>query len=405
MSLFTAMRSGVSGMAAQGSRLAAISDNISNSATVGYKRADVDFSTLMTAQASDTTYAAGGVASKVKYDIGTGGAIVGTGVSTDMAISGNGFFMVASQADAAGGLQSFALTRAGRFEPDDAGYLRNTAGQYLQGWPLTSGALPAGVRRDDTGSLVSINVAGLTYQGSASKTVDYSANLPAQAAVGDTFSTTSSFYDGLGNAQELTLTWTNTGPNTWSVGIAAPGYTVSTPTVAGITFNATGPSAGLPTAAIPPITLTRGADTVTLGMDTVTQFNGDYVPVVNKDGAKAGQVSGVKVDEGGKVWVTFDNGASQALFQVPVATVTNPNGLTPMDGNTYALSNDSGSLFLADAGSGKAGEIQGGAVEQANVDIAEELVSLIETQRAYSSNAKIVQTADEMMEEVTRLKR
>ncbi|AWK88249.1 flagellar hook protein FlgE [Azospirillum thermophilum] len=408
MSLFSAMRSGVSGMSAQSSRLAAISDNISNSATVGYKRAAVDFSTLVTGSGSTTTYSAGGVQSNVHYQVQKDGTIQGTQSSTDMAIGGRGFFVIANKSTAADGAPTFGLTRAGSFLPDDEGYLRNSAGQYLQGWKLNpDGSLPA-VSKSSFDSLTTVKVGNLAYGGSRTTAMTFSGNLPAQAANGSTFDTTSGFYDGLGNTRDLKLTWTKTAnPNEWSLnGTATGGYTVAgLPTT--VTFGATGPSAGLPTGALPTITVTSpdGVDTIKVGMENLTQFNGDYVPKLVGDGAKAGKVTTVEIDKTGKLWAIYDNGARQSLYQVPVADVVNPDGLKVQDGNTYTLGSDSGALSLSAGNSGSVGAVEGYALEQSNVDIAEELVSLIETQRAYSSNATIVRTTDEMVEETTRLKR
>jgi flagellar hook protein FlgE len=410
MSLFSAMRSGVSGLFAQSTRMAAISDNISNSGTVGYKRSDVDFSTMVTSSGAANSYSAGGVRSNVMYQVTRDGSLVGTQNATDLAIDGRGFFVVAdqSQSTAAGGSQQFALTRAGRFETDDRGFLRNSAGYYLQGWKLNpDGTLPA-VSREDFGGLETVNIGGLGYRGSATTQVSFGANLPAQATTGS-FTTNMTFYDGLGSPQDLTLTWTPDGgvANRWNLAVTAPGgYTVAPATITGIDFADSGPDAGFPTAPIGDVTLTKGGDTVTVSFTDMTQYEGDYAPSrMDKDGAKAGQVSTVEVDDAGKLWVIYDNGARQAIYQVPVADVVNPNGLLPQDGNTYLLGADSGAMTLMDAGKGSVGGIAGASLEQSNVDIAEELVSLIETQRAYSSSAKIVQTADEMMEETTRLKR
>ncbi|MBP2296033.1 flagellar hook protein FlgE [Azospirillum rugosum] len=410
MSLFSAMRSGVSGMSAQSSRMAAISDNISNSATIGYKRAAVDFSTLVTSSGSDTSYSAGGVRSNIHYQVTKDGTLQGTQSATDMAIDGGGFFVIANHATAAEGAPSYALTRAGSFQPDDQGYLRNSAGQYLQAWKLNpDGSLPS-VSKTSFDGLQAVSVAGLAYGGAKTTAMTFSGNLPAQAATGTSFDTTTSLYDGIGNPRDVTLTWTKTAnPNEWTVSAAGPaGYTVS-PASSTVTFDATGANAGLPSAAIPPFTLTSpaapSADTVTLNLGNVTQLNGDYVPQLVGDGAKAGQVSSVEVDKGGKLWAIYDNGARQALYQVPIANVVNPDGLTVQDGNSFTLGTDSGALTLGTGNSGKTGAVAGYALEQSNVDIADELVSLIETQRAYSSNATIVRTADEMVDETNRLKR
>ncbi|SMH63056.1 flagellar hook protein FlgE [Azospirillum lipoferum] len=412
MSLYSAMRSGVSGMSAQSSRLAAISDNISNSQTVGYKRATVDFSTLLTSPGS-SVYTAGGVQSSSRYQIEQDGTPIGTNSATDMAISGSGFFVVGNNSS---GSPQYSLTRAGSFKPDDSGYLRNTAGQYLEAWKLApDGSLPnvSTTRFDD---LEPVNIGNLLYGGSRTTGMQFSGNLPGQAVSGDTFTTTPSFYDGLGNAQDLKLTWTKTAnPNEWTLGATAPtGYTVTGAPVT-VTFAATGPYAGMPvdgsgnpvTPASFTITspATPTADTITFSMGNVTQLNGDYIPQVIGDGAKVGRVSTVNIDDTGKLWVVYDNGARQALYQVPVANVVNPDGLVAQNGNTFTLGMDAGPLSLSKGNSAGAGSVIGGALEQSNVDIATELVSLIETQRAYSSNATIVRTADEMVDETNRLKR
>lgn len=407
MSLYSAMRSGVSGMSAQSTRLSAISENISNSSTVGYKRSDVDFSTMVSAGANQV---GGSVASAGRYDIQKGGTIDGTTSSTDMAVDGKGFFVVANGAKSTAGSLSYGLTRSGSFRPDDQGYLKNTSGQYLQGWALNpDGTLPT-VSRSDFSSMVPVNVANLTYGGQTSENVNFSGNLPAQATTGATFTTGSPFYDGLGNAKNVTLTWTKTAnPNEWTVAATPPaGYTLAG-SPATVTFAATGPTAGLPTAALPSMTLTSPAtptvDTINLNLSNLTQLNGDYVPQFTADGSAVGRVSSTSVDETGKFWAVFDNGARKALYQIPVANVVSPEGLTPLSGNVFALSQNSGQMTLGEGKSGALGSVKGAALEKSNVDLADELVSLIETQRAYSSNATIVRTTDEMLQETTQLKR
>ncbi|WP_282190192.1 flagellar hook-basal body complex protein [Azospirillum brasilense] len=208
MSLFSAMRSGVSGMSAQSSRMAAISDNISNSATIGYKRAAVDFSTLMTSSGSTSNYSAGGVRSNVHYQVLKDGTIQGTQSATDMAIEGRGFFVVADNAGTTGTSPGYALTRAGSFLPDDQGFLRNSAGQYLQAWKLgPDGSLPA-VNRSSFDGLSAVSIAGLAYGGSKTTQMSFAGNLPAQATNGTSFETSTSLYDGVGTPHDVALKWT-----------------------------------------------------------------------------------------------------------------------------------------------------------------------------------------------------
>ena len=126
---------------------------------------------------------------------------------------------------------------------------------------------------------------------------------------------------------------------------------------------------------------------------------------VSKDGSGAGTFAGLSLDENGILYATYSSGYSKAIYQIPVADVPNPDGLTVLDNQTFAISRASGSLFLWDAGAGPTGAMKGYALEQSTTDIADELTQLIQTQRAYSSNAKIIQTVDEMLQETTNLKR
>lgn len=414
MSLTSAMLSGVSGMSAQSSRLAAISDNISNSKTVGYKRSTVDFSTMVSGSGNTTTYTAGGVQSSSHYEVQKDGSILGTSSSTDLAINGDGFFVVG---DASSGTPAYSLTRAGSFLSDADGYLVNSAGEYLEAWKLNPGGTLPNVSASSFDDLVPVNVGNLLYGGSKTTQMAFSGNLPAQATVGASFTTSPTFYDALGNALDVSMTWTKgAAANEWTLSATAPtGYSVTGAPMT-LTFAATGPyagmpvdGAGLPLDPAPSFTVTSPAtptaDSFTVSMDNLTQLNGDYVPQVTSDGSKVGQVSSVSVDDTGKLWVLYDNGGKQALYQVPIATVTNPDGLKAQSGNTYTLGTQSGTLSLSTGGAGKAGSVVGSALEQSTVDIATELVSLIETQRAYSSNATIVRTTDEMLQETNSLKR
>lgn len=421
MSIGSALQAGVSGLRSLSTKLATISDNIANSATVGYKRYDTQFSSLVLGEGGGSSFSAGGTLSNVRTEISKAGTIIGGGDVTDLAISGDGFFTVRSNATSG----DFAFTRAGSFRPDASGALRNTAGNYLQGFALAPDGSYANGAPTFTSfdSLETINIASITGTGRPSTELSFTGNVPQNAA--GPFETAVQIFDAFGAPQDLTLNWVNAGPNQWDLEIyEGPVAGLPQATLGNIDFNGGTPGApdygaaalGGTAAALNPvdgtfdITLTNGqVVTVSTGAEGdfrgVTQFAGDYLAETIADGAPLGQLQNLDVDENGVMIAIFDNGERRPVFEIPLADVTNPNGLKPEDGNVFTLSADSGAFRLQGANSQGLGQINAGALEAANVDIAEELTSLIETQRAYSSNATVVRTADEMLEEVTRLKR
>jgi len=162
------------------------------------------------------------------------------------------------------------------------------------------------------------------------------------------------------------------------------------------------------------VTLSLGQQDITIGIGStdadgpqyLTQLSSTFSSVgVTKDGSPAGTYTGVSIDENGLLRASYSTGFSQVIYQIPVADVPNLNGLRVLDNQTYAISRASGSMFLWDAGEGPTGAIEGFSREQSTTDVATELTQLIQTQRAYSSNAKIIQTVDEMLQETTNLKR
>jgi flagellar hook protein FlgE len=158
------------------------------------------------------------------------------------------------------------------------------------------------------------------------------------------------------------------------------------------------------------LTVAGGAMEVTIGKigDTngLTQLSDSFAPTaINKDGSPVGNLTAVEIDENGYIKATYDTGFIRTVYQIPLVDVPNQNGLTSLDNQTFQVSPTSGSFFLWDAGDGPTGSIEGYAREGSAVDVAEELTNLIQTQRAYSSNAKVIQTVDEMLQETTNIKR
>lgn len=235
MSLFGAMNAGVSGLVAQSSAMGAISDNITNVNTVGYKSTKVNFQTLVTAQASASLYSSGGVVARPRGGVDTQGLLQSSPSSTDLAISGEGFFVVNKKSDPGTGDQ-FLFTRAGSFIKDDLGYLRNTAGFYLQAWPtdrLGNVILPdgaAGVTNQNIISsqfleTVNLNTVGGTAE--ETNTIAIGANLPAGDAVGDTHNVDVQFFDSLGNTNAVAFTFGKSATNQWDLTVQPPTATGS----------------------------------------------------------------------------------------------------------------------------------------------------------------------------------
>ncbi|MEQ5870638.1 flagellar hook protein FlgE [Sagittula sp. NFXS13] len=433
MSISNAMASGVSGLLANSKAVENISYNIANADTVGYRRS---FSQMIT---SGSTSASGsfatGVATAVTHSNTAEGSFMDTAVGSNMAITGSGFFVVNSNIDAsytAGNM----FTRVGSFEPDDNGNLVNAAGLYLMGFPYGGDGTLGAVDRASFGDLEPVNIANQTISGTATTSASLSGNLPSQETgldtPGEAFVTSAEYYNDLGEAERLTLSFQPTGDDdAWVVTISDGTTEYGSVTM---TFNDSGPDAGSP-ASFDDVTVTatapagfafdpatgemmltiNNADTpqvVTMSLgapgsfDGLTQFAGDYTPMtVKPNGSESGTLTRVEFDEFGDVWGVFDNGTRKALYSIPLATFANPNGLETSNNSTFHMSNDSGGFYLGQAGTGETGSLSSGGVESANVDIAEELTDLIQRQRAYSSNAKIITTADEMLNETVNLKR
>ena len=237
MSINSAMLAGASGMRANSSALAAISDNIANVNTVGYKRLRNDFTSLLNSRNSQPTYSAGGVMSHSSPLMSEQGSAVASSVSTHLAVSGNGFFVVRGRSDNAGTTDPYLYTRAGQFTPDANGYLQNTAGYYLQGWPVDATGAVA-TNPTDLSALQAVRVSGIAGGAEATSTVSLSANLQSshelsQAVVNGTYDAADSannmasgqvtpdfqvpvqVYDSQGGLHTLTMSFLKAGPNQW----------------------------------------------------------------------------------------------------------------------------------------------------------------------------------------------
>ncbi|WP_043339955.1 flagellar hook protein FlgE [Belnapia moabensis] len=445
MSALDALRSSVSGLNAQSKKLSGISNNIANSSTVGYKRVATQFESLVLEGSGSGASAMAGTTSHNRVEISKAGQVQSTGNATDIAVNGDGFLVVNEQSGSTG---KYLATRAGSFRADQFGNLVNTAGYYLQGVPLDAAGKPLnGLGGNNIDSLTTVNVNSVTVASAPSTTISFWANLPASDTKFYTTAPTPKvssvdYYDALGGAQTLTYKFTPTmaasaaapATNIWTMevfdtatGTGAVDAAARRVGQATLTFNASGPNAGTidtvtattPAAAYNPV---DGSFTVPTGNSTgptlklmigildsasgMSQLEGAYTETkIEKDGSAFGLLQNIGVEKDGRVMATFSNGKSRPIYQLKLATFANADGMNPVRGDAYEMSIAAGAPRLLDPGTGAAGSVAGNALESSNVDMGTELTNLIETQRAYSSNATVIRTADQMLQEANELKR
>ena len=433
MTISSSLNSGVAGLSVNASRLATIADNIANSGTYGYKRVVADFHSLVIMQ-SDGSYSAGGVRASTARMIDQRGTLVTTNNPTDLAISGRGMMPVTSAAalNGPGDDLPVRLLTTGSFRPDAEGILRTETGEVLMGWPANADGTIPNFPRDTFDGLEPITINSNQFAGDPTTFMELSVNLPATATdatgSGEAFVMSAEYYDNLGTSQYLEITFTPTIPasgmsHEWTMEVrdSASGgavigeYTVtfddargnggnldSVSVISGGGYNTATGTISL-TVDGGPLDLVIGAPGDPGGL---TQLSDSFAraPVV-KNGSPVGDLSRVEVDANGYLHAIYDSGITRVIYQIPVVDVPNLNGLSTHDNQTYSISPDSGQFFLWDAGDGPTGEMVGYAREESTTDVAGELTQLIQTQRAYSSNAKIIQTVDEMLQETTNIKR
>jgi flagellar hook protein FlgE len=433
MSLTSAMLTGVSALDANAQAMSITSSNIANVNTVGYKDSQSDFSTFLTSSYGDTVDEAGVMVSS-QQNVSQQGVLQSASSTTDLAIQGNGFFVTSQSPSSTNDLY---YTRAGDFTPDSNGNLVNSQGYYLLGYPITT----AGGVSSTGSTLGNVNVSNLNGDAQASTEMTLQANLDSNSTIDSTytpgdmangnvtpdFTRTIDAYDSQGGSQPLSVSFVETGANTWSYEVSYQGNAsnlggATNPIATGtMSFNSNGTLANADNTQTPPVgnisfTIPFGASsglqpqTLSLNMGTVgssngiTQFNSPSALTNSSvDGAAFGSLTGVSIGTNGVVTAQFSNGLSQNVYQLPLATFANPDGLNAVSGNAYQASQASGAATINDADTGSAGTVQSSSLESSTVDLATEFTNLITTQRAYSAASRIVTTADEMLQTLEQL--
>lgn len=415
---------GLSGLNAAAKNLDVIGNNVANSNTVGFKQSQAQFADVYANAQGGSTGVAVGIGVKVAtvaQQFGQGN-ITATGNPLDIAISGQGFF----QMDINGAI---SYSRNGQFQMDKDGYIVNSQGHKLTGYPTNP--LTGVISMGSSGPLQLPTAAISPLRTSTSEVgvnMDSRSAVPATAVFNPTDptsynnSTAMTIYDTLGNNHVATLYFKKTAANTWSTymtvdnlgldgAAAVPGNTLlsqlnySTSGLLASTTPATVPNGTLTT---PPIVYTNGATsglTMTLDFATSTQFGAAFgVTTLNQNGYTSGQLNGFSTSADGTIVGRYTNGQSQPLGQVVLVNFANPQGLQPQGNNEWNATAASGQPLVGVPGTSSLGILQSGATEDSNVDLTAELVNMITAQRVYQANAQTIKAQDSIMQTITNLR-
>jgi flagellar hook protein FlgE len=414
MSLSGALSSAISALNAQSQSLSMISDNIANSDTTGYKTTSAMFDAMVTGSSSASSYSSGGVTVSGRSNITQQGLLSATSNATDVAISGSGFFVVK---DSVTGGTSY-YTRNGAFSTDTSGYLVNN-GYYLEGWRTDSDGNIIGSTTES--NLQLIDTDAISTITSPTTEASMQINLPAEADVGASFTSSLTVYDSLGAANTVQVTWSKTAANGWTGTFANPTAGSDTSTATGtttstvdVTFNSDGSLASTsPSPATLSITgWTDGAadSSIALNLGTVgksdglTQSNsGETTPTINitnisSDGLAYGTLSSVAVGTDGVVNATYSNGKTIPIYKIAVATFASPDNLAAGSNGMYSATTSSGNAALQTSGTNGAGTIYGSELESSTTDTSGQFSDMISAQQAYSAASQVVSTVSKMFD-------
>jgi flagellar hook protein FlgE len=402
---------GISGLNANSTAMTVIGDNIANVNTTAFKANRSAFANVLSQSLGGSL--SSGIGRGVEFwgtsPLWTQGSMENTGNPTDLAINGKGFFIVQDDS----GVNYF--TRAGQFHLDEAGDMVNPDGYLVQGYQIDSNG--------NLGNLTTISIPGERISPpSATTEFSFDINLDSETATNGTYSTSQSVFDSLGNAIPLTLTFTKqAAAQTWSVAASVPSpngpVTINGAATAAVTFdsdgNLTAPAADRTLS----IVLANGADTPLAvswdlydasgaNLDDITGFSSPSTTTFQyQDGYSSGVLRGISVDEDGVVTAAYSNGQLTPTYQIALADFPSYDGLAKLGQNLYSESLESGQPMPGVAGNGRLGSITPSAVEMSNIDLAQEFVKMITTQRAFQANSRVITTSDEILSELINIKR
>ena len=409
--MLRSMFSAISGLRAHQVMMDEIGNNIANVNTVGYKSGRVNFQDILSQTFRGASAPQGGLGSINPAQVGLGVTVAGidviqtqgnlqsTGRLTDMAIQGDGFFVLSD-----GSRQFF--TRDGSFDIGLGGQLSNPAsGMAVQGWNANAaGAI------DTTTAVTDVTIPiGTRTTALASSTSVLRGNVDASAAVGSAASTTLTEIDSLGVTHSVKVTFTKTGANAWDWAASTDpaDAAASTSATGTISFNSDGTFAGA-TGSPVSVALTNGATSpldVAVDLTTMTGYQGTSAINAQTNGFTSGTLTTFTIGAAGDVTGVFSNGQTQLLGQIAMGAFVNPGGLLRQGQNLFASSSASGGASIGAPGGGGRGTVTTGSLEMSNVDLATQFTSMITAERGFQANGKVITTSDEMLQDLVNLKR
>jgi len=406
-------RIALSGLNAAQASLDVTANNIANANTTGFKQSRTEFTDVYaTAFGSIGSLETGaGVRLASVSALFNQGNIDFTGNALDLAVNGEGFFVLDDQG-------SNVYSRAGAFQVDRDGYVVNVSGQRLQAYP----ALGTSGTAFSTAALSDLQLIASNTPPSPTSTADISLNLeagslqlgagaidPTDAATYN-YSTSMTTYDSLGQPHTSSLFFRkiDTTTRAWDVRVITDGDVAQSTTVQSLTFDSLGQLSSAQPVNFGTYDPGNGAAIMDVDFDFTgtTQYGSSFaVNSLFQDGYTTGRLSGLDIDESGVILARFSNGQSSALGKVALANFPNPQGMTPLGDSTWGESYQAGDRLLGEPGAGNFGFLQSGALESSNVEITEELVNLITAQRSFQANAQVISAADTLTQTVINIGR
>lgn len=420
------MWTGLAGLNSSSLSISTTGDNISNMNTIGFRGSRAEFTDVLNRTIMGVGELGGGSRASTIETLFHQGPIVASSRSSDMAINGNGFFVLKGNLN---GMDGSYYTRAGSFKLDEGGYLSNSDGLRVQGYMASATGIPSTTLGDmrmnkvippNPTHDVSMEV---NFDGNPNGTIIAAGFDVANAETSSSFSQSMEIFDSTGAKRQATMYFTRTANDTWSYNLVADGGdldggTAGTPTIitnGTLAFNTDGE---LQTHTV--ATNTVDFENTTPGQELVFNFEGSTnhaltstaddsdesnINVLNQDGYSAGNYVDMEVEPDGTVNGRYDNGEELVIGRVALADFVAQTGLERVGSTMFKSTQDSGDALIGFAGSGGRGAIRGSSLEQSNVDLSEEFVKLITDQRAYQATSRTITTADELLTETVNLKR